>query len=154
MATRSNIAYKTAEGKIRSIYCHWDGYVANNGKILLENYTDQAKIEALVALGSLSSLGEELGEQQDFDDRSSQKDSWCLAYGRDRGEVDVEAREYDSIPDWIDDMEEYAYLWNGQDWLVNDHGATAGGFPVFDLLSTVVPIEVARMEQRIAAAAN
>ena len=26
MATRSNIAYKTPEGKIRSVYAHWDGY--------------------------------------------------------------------------------------------------------------------------------
>ena len=153
MATRSNIAYKTAEGKIRSVYCHWDGYVANNGKILLENYTDIEKIEALVALGSISSLGAELGEQQDFDDRSSQKDEWTLAYHRDRGEQLV-VNEYDDIPSWIDDMEEYAYLWNGKEWLVNDHGATAEGFPVFDLLSTVVPIELARMEQRIAAAAN
>ena len=153
MATRSNIAYKTAEGKIRSVYCHWDGYVANNGKILLENYTDIEKIEALVALGSISSLGAELGEQQDFDNRDTQKDEWTLAYHRDRGEQLV-VNEYDDIPSWIDDMEEYAYLWNGKEWLVNDHGATAEGFPVFDLLSTVVPIELARMEQRIAAAAN
>ena len=34
MATRSNIAYKTAEGKIRSVYCHWDGYPAYNGEVL------------------------------------------------------------------------------------------------------------------------
>jgi hypothetical protein len=153
MATRSNIAYKTAEGKIRSVYCHWDGYVANNGKILLENYTTTDKVAALVALGSISSLGTELGEQQDFDDRNSQKDEWTLAYHRDRGEQLV-VNEYDDIPSWIADMEEYAYLWNGKEWLVNDHGATAEGFPVFDLLSTVVPIELARMEQRIAAAAN
>ena len=150
MATRSNIAYKTAEGKIRSVYCHWDGYVANNGRILQENYQDQSKIEALVALGSISSLGAELGEQQDFDDRSSQKDEWTLAYHRDRGE-ELVVNEYDDIPSWIADMEEYAYLWNGQEWLVNDHGATAGGFPVFDRLEDIVPVEIARMEQRIAA---
>jgi len=153
MATRSNIAYKTAEGKIRSVYCHWDGYVANNGRILQENYQDQAKIEALIALGSISSLGAELGEQQDFNDRSTQKDDWTLFYTRDRGE-ELSVQEYDDIPSWIADMEEYAYLWNGEQWLVNDHGATADGFPVFDLLSTVVPIELAAMEQRIAAMQN
>jgi len=127
MATRSNIAYKTAEGKIRSVYCHWDGYVANNGRILQENYQDQAKIEALIALGSISSLGAELGEQQDFNDRSTQKDDWTLFYTRDRGEQ-LSIQEYDDIPSWIADMEEYAYLWNGEQWLVNDHGATADGF--------------------------
>ena len=154
MATRSNIAYKTPEGTIRSVYAHWDGYVANNGKILEENYQDQAKIEALVALGSLSVLGAELGEKQDFNDRSTQKDEWTLAYNRDRGEQLV-VNEYDDIPSWIDDMEEYAYLWNGKEWLVNDHGARDdNGFPIFDLLEVVVPIEVARMEARIAAAQN
>jgi hypothetical protein len=154
MATRSNIAYKTAEGKIRSVYCHWDGYVANNGRILQENYQDQAKIEALVALGSISSLGAELGEDQDFNDRSTQRDDWTLVYHRDRGE-ELHVSEYDDIPSWIDDMEEYAYLWNGKEWLVNDHGAKDdNGFPIFDLLEVVVPIELARMEQRIAAMQN
>ena len=154
MATRSNIAYKTPEGKIRSVYAHWDGYVANNGRILEENYQDQAKIEALVALGSISSLGQEIGERQDFNDRSTCKDEWTLAYHRDRGEQLV-ISEYDDIPSWTDDMEEYAYLWNGKEWLVNDHGERdANGFPVFNLLSVLVPIEVARMEQRIAAMQN
>ena len=154
MATRSNIAMKTQDGKIVSVYCHWDGYVANNGRILEENYQDQAKIEALVALGSISSLGEQIGERQDFNDRSTCKDEWTLAYHRDRGE-ELHVSEYADIPSWIDDMEEYAYLWNGKEWLVNDHGERdANGFPVFNLLSVLVPIEVARMEQRIAAMQN
>jgi hypothetical protein len=154
MATRSNIAMKTQDGKIVSVYCHWDGYVANNGRILLENYTDIDKIEALVALGSISSLGTVIGEQQDFDDRSTQKDEWTLFYSRDRGEQ-LSIQEYDDIPSWVLDMEEYAYLWNGKEWLVNDHGAVdENGYPIFDLLSTVVPIELAAMEARIAASQN
>tara|TARA_B110000240_G_C13077239_1_gene274278 strand:+ start:33 stop:497 length:465 start_codon:yes stop_codon:yes gene_type:complete len=154
MATRSNIAMKTKEGKIVSVYCHWDGYVANNGKILLENYADISKIEALVALGSISSLGEQIGDKQDFMDRDTQKDEWTLFYSRDRGEQ-LSIQEYADIPSWIADMEEYAYLWNGTEWLVNDHGATdANGYPIFDLLSTLVPIELAAMEARIAASQN
>jgi len=154
MATRSNIAMKTQDGKIVSVYCHWDGYVANNGRILLENYADISKIEALVALGSISSLGEQIGEQQDFMDRDTQKDEWTLFYSRDRGEQ-LSIQEYADIPSWINDMEEYAYLWNGTEWLVNDHGATdANGYPIFDLLSTVVPIELAAMEARIKASQN
>jgi len=134
MATRSNIAYKTPEGKIRSIYCHWDGYPEHNGEMLNRYYTDPAKVAALIELGSLSSLRPELGEKQDFDDRSSQKDDWCLAYHRDRGEQLV-ISEYDDIPSWIEDMEEYAYLFDGKEWIVNDHGATRGGFPVFDFVN-------------------
>jgi hypothetical protein len=136
MATRSNIAYKTAEGKIRSVYAHWDGYPECNGEILRQNYTDIEKIKALIELGSISSLGEQIGEQQDFDNRESQRKEWTLAYHRDRGESLV-INEYDDIPSWIDDMEEYAYLWNGQDWLVNDHGeCDANGYPVFDFVET------------------
>ena len=142
MATRSNIAYKTAEGKIRSVYCHWDGYPEHNGKILMDHYTDQAKIEALVALGSISSLGIELGEKQDFDDRSTQKDDWTLAYHRDRGE-ELVVSEYEDIPSWVADMEEYAYLWNGQEWIVNDHGERdANGFPIFDFVETKLRPEI------------
>ena len=154
MATRSNIAMKTKEGKIVSVYCHWDGYVANNGKILLENYTDIDKIEALVALGSISSLGEQIGDPQDFDDRSTQRDDWTLFYSRDRGEQ-LSIQEYADIPSWIDDMEEYAYLWNGKEGLVNDHGAKdENGYPIFNFLDVMVPIELAAMEARIAASQN
>ena len=146
MATRSNIAYRNAAGTIVSVYCHWDGYVANNGRILQEHYQDQTKIEALVALGSISSLGAELGEKQDFNDRTTQKDEWTLAYNRDRGE-DLVVSEYADIPSWIDDMEEYAYLWNGKEWLVNDHGERdANGFPVFTRLEDAVEVEVARLK--------
>ena len=146
MATRSNIAYKTAEGKIRSIYCHYDGYPAGVGRTLQEHYQQARKIGMLIELGSLSVLGAELGEKQDFDDRSTQKDEWTLAYNRDRGE-ELHVSEYADIPSWIDDMEEYAYLWNGREWLVNDHGAKdANGFPIFDLLDTVVEREVARLK--------
>ena len=146
MATRSNIAYKTPEGKIRSVYCHWDGYPAHNGEMLRRHYTDQAKIEALIELGSISSLGAELGEKQDFDDRSTQKDEWTLAYHRDRGERLV-INEYDDVPSWIADMEEYAYLWDGREWLVNDHGEIdlKDGFPIFDFVETKITPDMLEM---------
>ena len=142
MATRSNIAYKTAEGKIRSIYAHWDGYPECNGKILLDNYKNIEKIKALIELGSVSSLGAEIGEQQDFDNKETQKDDWTLAYHRDRGE-DLYISEYADIPSWIDDMEEYAYLWNGREWLVNDHGEKDdNGFPIFSRVEDVMRQDV------------
>ena len=138
MATRSNIAYKDEDGKIVSIYSHWDGYPECNGVILTEHYTSLDKIKALVALGSISSLGAELGDKQDFDNKDSQKDEWTLAYHRDRGEQLVISK-YNDIPSWIDDMEEYAYLWDGNDWLVNDHGERdEHGFPIFDYVETKI----------------
>ena len=63
MATRSNIAYKTAEGKIRSVYCHWDGYPAYNGEVLKRFYNSFDRAVALVELGSISALKEHLHSQ-------------------------------------------------------------------------------------------
>jgi hypothetical protein len=146
MATRSNIAYRTPEGKIRSVYCHWDGYPAHNGEMLVRHYQEARKIAQLVELGSLSSLQPNVfpvGKEHSFDNA---QDDVCVFYGRDRGETGVETQEYDDIPTWIDNMEEYAYLWNGREWLVNDHGATdANGFPVFDRVEDVVTDEQRKM---------
>jgi hypothetical protein len=146
MATRSNIAYRTPEGKIRSVYCHWDGYPAHNGEMLVRHYQEARKIAQLVELGSLSSLQPNVfpvGKEHSFDNA---QDDVCVFYGRDRGETGVETLEYDDIPTWIDNMEEYAYLWNGREWLVNDHGATdANGFPVFDRVEDVVTDEQRKM---------
>ncbi len=151
MATRSNIAYKTASGKIRSVYCHWDGYPEHNGEMLRRNYTDQAKVEALVGLGSLSALKPEIGEKHTFDknydnpELSQMFDNWTLAYHRDRGEdwAHTAPQTYDNVVDWVEDMEEYAYLWNGQDWLVNDHGAKdENGYPIFDFVEVAVKHDV------------
>lgn len=133
MATRSNIAYFTPEGKIRSIYCHWDGYPAHNGECLRRYYTDTAKIKALVELGSISVLAPEIEAQGEhtFD---SPQEGVVVAYHRDRGERLV-ISEYDDAVEFINDMEEYAYLWDGNEWLVNDHRETdEQGFPVFDFV--------------------
>ena len=48
MGTRSAIAMKTEDG-IRSIYCHWDGYVDHNGRILKEFYSTDEKVKAEAA---------------------------------------------------------------------------------------------------------
>jgi len=146
MATRSNIAYRTPEGKIRSIYAHWDGYPAHNGEMLVRHYQEARKIAQLVELGSLSILAPNVfpvGAGHSFD---SPQEDVCVFYGRDRGETGVETREYDDVPSWIDDMEEYAYLWNGTEWLVNDHGETdANGYPIFNRVEDVVTDEMRKM---------
>ena len=67
MATRSTFAMKTEEGKVRAIYCHWDGYVDYAGKILSNNYTTSAAVKQLIDLGDLSCVREEIGEQHNFD---------------------------------------------------------------------------------------
>lgn len=72
MSTRSLIGIVKKDGSIQSIYCHHDGYFEGVGKVLTEDYKDPEKVEALIELGDISSLGETLES--------------TVAYHRDRGE--------------------------------------------------------------------
>lgn len=120
MATRSNIGILNPDNTVSYIYCHYDGYLDHNGSILNEHYTTEGKVRALIALGDLSILGEDIGEQQDFDCRVK---GCCLAYGRDRGDSGTEARTC-SYVDYIKEyFEEYVYLFTpGQGWEVRQYG--------------------------------
>tara|TARA_R110000868_G_scaffold87457_3_gene244610 strand:- start:766 stop:1146 length:381 start_codon:yes stop_codon:yes gene_type:complete len=114
MATRSHIGKKLENGSIKYIYCHWDGQLNHNGKVLKEHYTDEAKIDALLELGNISILGEEIGEKQDFDNINAHNDKWCLAYGRDRGEPNTKAKQVTSIEDML--QQSYHYVWDNGVW--------------------------------------
>jgi hypothetical protein len=114
MSTRSNIGYINDEGKIRAAYCHYDGYLEHNGRILFDYYTDAAKVKELVELGDMSVLGSKIhptpGSGHDFDNNENDV---TVFYGRDRGENDVAPVTYDTISKWVnrkDSWEEYYYL--------------------------------------------
>ena len=109
MATRSAIGYKLPTGEVRGIYCHWDGYVENNGKLLQENYQAAYKIAQMVELGDMSALAAEVAE--------------CTYYGRDRGETDVGTQTYNDVDEFVThyaDGVQYMYLWNGNEWIVTE----------------------------------
>ena len=123
MATRSTIALEYADGTVGQVYCHWDGYLSNNGQILLNHYKDPFKVRALLDLGDLSSLGDGLGEQPDFNDAANVND--CTFYGRDRGETGTEARSYKSYADYRENaqFEEYNYILRRDgNWYVEFYG--------------------------------
>ena len=60
MATRSTIGIVRGYHDTTRIYCHWDGYLEWNGAILQKYYNTAEKVEELMALGNLSSLGPEI----------------------------------------------------------------------------------------------
>jgi hypothetical protein len=62
MGTRSTIAIEFADQSVSQIYCHWDGYLDNNGRILQTSYMDPFKVRALVDLGGFSSLRDTVEE--------------------------------------------------------------------------------------------
>ncbi len=120
MGTRSTIGIQNADGTVTGIYCHWDGYLSHNGRILAENYTDEDKVRKLIGLGDISSLGPHIGNQHDFDNAPTLS---CNAYGRDRGEKDVAAR---TLHNWrqfcAENGQEYDYLFTpGAGWQVSTY---------------------------------
>lgn len=127
MGTRARIGLRTING-VDSIYTHWDGYPSHHGPILLEHYSERGQVEALIALGDLSSLNAELGQQHPFDAPHDDPVSgcWCLAYGRDRGEEGCEAVTH-SVGDWPDYGQEYEYLFSSDGkWMWRDLGFIKG----------------------------
>ena len=87
MATNSYIGYQDDAGKFHVVYCHYDGYLSHNGKILFEHYTTLEKVMQLVTLGNMSSLGKDIAAPFNVEHtfENPQKDV-CVFYGRDRGE--------------------------------------------------------------------
>ena len=137
MATRSTIALEFADGTIGQVYCHWDGYLAHNGKMLQEYYSNPFIVRDLIDLGSLSSLRPQIGTKHPFsmfeanmtqDEYSNLYRDMCTFYGRDRGEGQYEATYFKDYEDYLSNgqREEYDYILRNVNgvatWFVSDHG--------------------------------
>jgi len=122
MGTHARIGKLLPDGKVRSIYCHYDGYVSGGvGEDLSTHYQDESKVDALLDLGNLSGIGKEIGEEQDFRDFTKQNPDWCLAYGRDRGQKGQEATFTGSEEEYLGDGDyPYIYLYKNGEWSFKD----------------------------------
>lgn len=116
MSTRSFIAKQIGDDEYLTIYCHSDGYLSYNGAMLIDHYNTEEKVDELLKLGDLSCLCQKLNpdptKPHSFDYGERQKDV-TVAYGRDRGETNIEARTYsmeklDDPQNWT----EYVYIFN------------------------------------------
>jgi hypothetical protein len=118
---------------VKSIYCHWDGYLGFNGQVLQEFY-DSAKANQLVALGDMSSLRADIGEKHPFSphdlpeemrnmtlgEYNAKFENMCTFYGRDRGEVCVEHKVAHTFAEFLEQCErsgaEYYYVMENSQW--------------------------------------
>lgn len=122
MATRSTIALEYADGTVGQVYCHWDGYLSNNGEILQGSYTDPFKVRELLDRGDMSTLSEHIEN--------------CEFYTA-RGEriEDTQQRMFTNFSHYFREgqREEYNYILrrNGQ-WYVSCY-ATNDEFVSFDV---------------------
>lgn len=126
MSTRCQIAIEDANGTVRSVYCHHDGYVTGVGAILVQSYSTSEKVEQLLALGSLSSVGELLQQIQNEVVAvllHIPHPSGCVAYHRDRGEDYRPPQKWNSADEMADYvlknfLGDYVYLFRNGDWYV------------------------------------
>jgi len=129
MGTHSRIGVMHGD-KVKSVYCHWDGYLEHNGQVL-EQYYDSAKANQLVALGDMSTLRPQIGEKHAFsqfdlppEEVEAYKEltrDWCTFYGRDRGEVSVwkVANTFEEFLDQADGCgAEFYYIMKDGVWYV------------------------------------
>lgn len=115
MSTRSRIGVLDPDNRVRSIYCHFDGYPTGVGAKLRDNWTNPGRVEELIALGDLSALGSIIGSKHSFDNHYEEMrengTDWCLFYDRDRGEQNVGHVEH-PLGSWPDYGQEWEYLFS------------------------------------------
>ena len=108
MATISMIGMVEADNSVSAIYCHWDGYLSHNGKLLDQHYDSDVKVAELLALGDLSTLGA----------TTEQPSTELLGHG-------TAARRFESIAAYRDELgqngDEFRYLWDGDEWYHISH---------------------------------
>lgn len=128
MSTRSAIGLLIGD-KVKSIYCHFDGYLSHNGRILLKYY-DETKLKELLDLGDISSLGINIGPKQDFTnfmpkEEGTEFPKYCRSYGRDYEEENAEAEILD-LDEFVSECKErwceYFYLMKNGKWFVTTDG--------------------------------
>lgn len=110
MGTRSAIGFAEYDGSIRAIYCHYDGYVEHNGKILDEYYNSIEAVEELLDMGDVVSLESSIEGTKFF--------------GRDNKEniARVSAKDFKNVSSFYEYFSgcgcEYFYIFNGTEWIV------------------------------------
>ena len=126
MGTRSRIGYELPDDSVVSVYCHYDGHVQSNGRVLVEHYQDRDAVKELIDGGSMSSLHTTyLWVTAAVRDENGavvtdEKGNWIYSPTRDaqplyhteRGEeLDVDHTSFDEFISG-NSGEEYAYLYD------------------------------------------
>lgn len=110
MGTRSAIGFAEFDGSVRAIYCHYDGYLEHNGRILNEYYDSIEAVEELLDMGDVVSLESTL--------------DGCKFFARDNKAKNVDAQDFKDVSEFFEHYSnmgcEYFYLFDGEQWLVGD----------------------------------
>ena len=131
MGTRSRIGYELPDHSVVSVYCHWDGYLEHNGRILVQEYLDRNKVQELIDGGGISSLrtrctwstgsalrdehGEYICDAAGHLTYEDDRDPQPLYYTERGEELEVVLSSFDEFVSGKLGGEEYAYLYDLND---------------------------------------
>ena len=116
MATRSRIGLLLETGHVLSVYHHWDGYPEWLGVILKQKFNTYEEIAELIDGGDISCCDSDT-------DWDLKKVETYIQYYNDRGE-NTEPRLDTTVEDYLEDGEEFAYLFENGEWKCYDVHST------------------------------
>ena len=101
MSTRSTISILKKDGSLKSIYCHWDGYLEGVGETLIVNYKTPLQVNELIKNGDISSLGTTINETEFYHDKDAK----------------VAFLEYKSLDEigYFNSLQHYNYIYKEQE---------------------------------------
>lgn len=135
MSTRSTISVLQENSSVKSIYCHWDGYLRGVGETLLNYYNTYERANALVSLGGLSCVYKNLNPLPSAPEAHYQGKGnppiitthsfdrpqldVTVAYHRDR-QKEFEQEVHGSLEEFknSNNFQQYNYLFLGGRWYV------------------------------------
>ena len=113
MGTRSRVGVMHGD-VVKSVYCHYDGYLECTGQILLKYY-DSPRANELVALGDNSGVKERLED---------------INFYRARGETDIDYQVAHTFEEFLEQVNncggEYYYIMRDGVWYAGCMYATEG----------------------------
>ena len=112
MATRSRIGLRLADDSILSVYHHYDGYPQWLGVTLRDKFNTKEKVAELIDGGDISCCDSD-------SDWNLEKVDLHVQYYNDRGEK-TEPRLDTTVEDYLANGEEYAYLFENNEWICYD----------------------------------
>jgi hypothetical protein len=131
MGTRSRIGIQLQDESIVSVYCHYDGYPAFNGRVLRDNYDTVEKVKELIDGGNMSCTWTNSGWGNE-----TLPESGALYY-TSRGEsLESNAPRLDKdMEEFFSDGEEYSYIFRNGNWFAYDMN-------YFDDMVAPEPVEI------------
>ena len=131
MGTRSRIGIEMPDHTVVSAYCHYDGYVECNGKILVEHYQNRDDVKELIDGGSMSTLrtrgtwdhssplrdenGEYIHDAAGYLKYDNDREPQPLYHSERGEEISVQHTSFDEFVSGNLGGEEYAYLFDLND---------------------------------------